>query len=302
MFEKIRPSSSSRTEAWAALGLVLVLAFFCATSVIAYMNIQVLRSNNQQIMHTHRVIVGIDGLMTSMLDAETGQRGYLLTGNPSYLMPYERATEDLDERLKEISDLTKENPTQTAYLKQVRTHVSTRMAELETALQARRENGMQGAIERLTSNRGKGEMDAIRALVNQMQVEEQRVRQERIRQMEAAARTAIFSGVLSGLFGAFLTIVVFLLIRRSVRERARQEWLHQGQVGLANAMLGDQTPGATRSECSQFPDTLYWCPCRRTVQGRGQPLPSRGHDRRPRGWRRTHSLPPFRGPLGTGGR
>lgn len=241
MFEKIRPSSSSRTEAWAALGLVLVLAFFCATSVIAYMNIQVLRSNNQQIMHTHRVIVGIDGLMTSMLDAETGQRGYLLTGNPSYLMPYERATEDLDERLKEISDLTKENPTQTAYLKQVRTHVSTRMAELETALQARRENGMQGAIERLTSNRGKGEMDAIRALVNQMQVEEQRVRQERIRQMEAAARTAIFSGVLSGLFGAFLTIVVFLLIRRSVRERARQEWLHQGQVGLANAMLGDQT-------------------------------------------------------------
>ena len=72
MFEKIRPSSSSRTEAWAAVGLAIVLAFFCATSLIAYMNIQVLRTNNQQIMHTHRVIVGIDGLMTTMLDAETG--------------------------------------------------------------------------------------------------------------------------------------------------------------------------------------------------------------------------------------
>lgn len=241
MFEKIRPSSSSRTEAWAAVGLAIVLAFFCATSLIAYMNIQVLRTNNQQIMHTHRVIVGIDGLMTTMLDAETGQRGYLLTGNPSYLMPYERASQGIEERLSELADLTKDNPTQTAHLNQARSHVSIRMSELKNALQARRERGVSGAAELLNSNRGKGEMDAIRAIVSEMQLEEQRVRQDRIKQMESAARTAIISGVFSGLFGAFLTVIVFLLIRRSVRERARQEWLHQGQVGLATAMLGDQT-------------------------------------------------------------
>ncbi|WP_312812470.1 response regulator [Brevundimonas sp.] len=241
MFEKIRPSSSSRTEAWAAVGLAIVLAFFCATSLIAYMNIQVLRTNNQQIMHTHRVIVGIDGLMTTMLDAETGQRGYLLTGNPSYLMPYERASQRIEERLSELADLTKDNPTQTAHLNQARSHVSIRMSELKNALQARRERGVSGAAELLNSNRGKGEMDAIRAIVSEMQLEEQRVRQDRIKQMESAARTAIISGVFSGLFGAFLTVIVFLLIRRSVRERARQEWLHQGQVGLATAMLGDQT-------------------------------------------------------------
>lgn len=241
MFEKIRPSSSSRTEAWAAVGLAIVLAFFCATSLIAYMNIQVLRTNNQQIMHTHRVIVGIDGLMTTMLDAETGQRGYLLTGNPSYLMPYERASQRIEERLSELADLTKDNPTQTAHLNQARSHVSIRMSELKNALEARRERGVSGAAELLNSNRGKGEMDAIRAIVSEMQLEEQQVRQDRIKQMESAARTAIISGVFSGLFGAFLTVVVFLLIRRSVRERARQEWLHQGQVGLATAMLGDQT-------------------------------------------------------------
>ena len=241
MFEKIRPSSSSRTEAWAAVGLAIVLAFFCATSLIAYMNIQVLRTNNQQIMHTHRVIVGIDGLMTTMLDAETGQRGYLLTGNPSYLMPYERASQRIEERLSELADLTKDNPTQTAHLNQARSHVSIRMSELKNALEARRERGVSGAAELLNSNRGKGEMDAIRAIVSEMQLEEQRVRQDRIKQMESAARTAIISGVFSGLFGAFLTVIVFLLIRRSVRERARQEWLHQGQVGLATAMLGDQT-------------------------------------------------------------
>ena len=241
MLGNIRPSSSSRTEVWATIGLVILLAFFCATSAIAYINIQALRTNNQEIMQTHRVIVGIDGLMTTMLDAETGQRGYLLSGNPAYLLPYDRATKDLEKHLNELSELTKENPIQTAHLNQTRTHVATRMAELENALQARRDGGIAGAVDQLNSNRGKGEMDAIRALVNQMHLEEQRVRQGRIKQMEAAARTAIISGVFSGLFGAFLTVVVFLLIRRSVRERARQEWLHQGQVGLANAMMGEQT-------------------------------------------------------------
>ncbi|WP_409020646.1 response regulator [Brevundimonas vesicularis] len=241
MFEKIRLTSSSRAEVWTALGLVLVLAFFCATGVIAYMNIQVLKTNNQQIMQTHRVIVGIDGLMTSMLDAETGQRGYLLTGNTAYLQPYERAVEGLEERLKELADLTRNNVIQTTHLNQVRIHVATRMDELENALAARDERGIPGAVEHLNSDRGKGEMDAVRTIVTQMQLEEQRVRETRINQMEAAARTAVVSGIFSSLFGAFLTIVVFQLIRRSARDRARQEWLHEGQVGLAKVMLGDQT-------------------------------------------------------------
>jgi len=241
MFSKNRSTASSRTEAWAALGLVLVLAFFCATSVVAYMNIQVLRTNNQQIMHTHKVIVGIDGLMASLLNAETGQRGYLLTENPSYLQPYQRAVEGLEAQIAELDALTQNNAIQNAHLDQMRAHVATRMSELNNALDARRERGIEGAIAHLNSDRGKAEMDAVRTIIGQMQLEEQRVREARIKQMEAAARTAVISGVFSGLFGAFLTIVVFQLIRRSVRQRARQEWLHQGQVGLAKAMLGDQS-------------------------------------------------------------
>ncbi|WP_292050799.1 MULTISPECIES: response regulator [unclassified Brevundimonas] len=241
MFDKFRLKSGSRTEGWAAVGLALVLAFFCATGLLTYLNIQVLRSNNEQIMHTHRVIVGIDSLMTTMLDAETGQRGYLLTGNPSYLSPYERAVADADRRLDDLSALTADNPIQTGYVEQVRIHVATRLDELNTALVVRREQGIDRAIERLNSNRGKNVMDTIRGLVAQMQVEEQRVRQLRIAEMQAAARTAVISGVLSGLLGAALTIAVFQLVRRSLRQRARQEWLHEGQVGLTNTMMGEQS-------------------------------------------------------------
>jgi len=241
VLEKLFPKFGSRTESWAVFGLACVLAFFCLTSGVAYLNIQSLRSNNQQIMHTHQVIVGIDGLMATMLDAETGQRGYLLTGNAEYLQPYQRAVKEVDERLAHVQNLTRDNPTQTAYLAQARRHVAAQMAELDAIFDVRRNNGLNAALERFAVNSGKEEMDALRALAAQMNIEEQRVRQERIKETESAARTAIASCILSGLLGAILTIAVFRLVRRSLHTRAHREWLQQGQVGLSNIMMGDQT-------------------------------------------------------------
>jgi signal transduction histidine kinase/DNA-binding response OmpR family regulator len=59
--------------------------------------------------------------------------------------------------------------------------------------------------------------------------------------MDGAFRTALVSGVLSGLIGAVLTMAVFVLIRRNARARERQQWLQSGQVGLAEAMMGDKS-------------------------------------------------------------
>lgn len=228
-------------EAWAVLGLALVLSFFLATGLVAWRNVEVLRANNQQIIHTHQVIVAVDELFSAAQDAETGQRGYLLTGNVSYLQPYEAATRDLNRRMGGIAELTRDNPVQQGHLNQLRARLDAKLAELDAALQARRAEGMQAALTRMATDQGKQEMDAIRAQIALMRQEEQGVRQQRLAEMAASYRTALISGVLSGLLGAVLTIAVFMLIRRSARARARQEWLHEGQVGLGAAMMGDQS-------------------------------------------------------------
>ncbi|MGW8704611.1 response regulator [Brevundimonas sp. NPDC055814] len=228
-------------EAWAVLGLALVLSFFLATGLVAWRNVEVLRANNQQIIHTHEVILAVDELLSAAQDAETGQRGYLLTGNVSYLQPYETATRDLNRRLGDIAELTRDNPVQQGHLNQLRARLDAKLAELDAALQARRAEGMQAALARMATDQGKQEMDAIRAQVALMRQEEQSVRQQRLTEMNAAYRTALISGVLSGVLGAVLTITVFMLVRRSARARARQEWLHEGQVGLGVAMMGDQS-------------------------------------------------------------
>jgi CHASE3 domain sensor protein len=238
-----RRASSIRTnvELWATLGLTLVLAFFLLSGLIAYRNIEVLRTDSEQIWHTHEVLVALDDLLSTTQDAETGQRGYLLTGNTRYLEPYQTAVDAVAKRVDEVGSLTKDNPAQQANLEQLKRHLAAKLAELDETITLRRDQNAQAALALVNTDRGKIEMDAVRAQLGVMRQEENRLRDLRLAEMDAAHKTALVSGVLSGLLGAVLTVAVFLLIRRSTRARARQDWLQSGQVGLSDAMMGDKS-------------------------------------------------------------
>jgi len=233
--------SGPRIELWSALGLGLVLAFFVISSLIAYRNVETLRVNSQRIWHTHDVLMAMDELLSTMQDAETGQRGYLLTGNDKYLEPYQVAVDDVASKVETIGALTRDNPVQQDNLVLLKRHIGAKLAELDQTVALRHRNNAQAALAIVGTDRGKVEMDAVRRQLEVMQKEENRLRDIRLAEMDGAYRTALFSGVLSGLVGAALTILVFYLIRRAARAHVRNEWLQSGQVGLASAMMGDQS-------------------------------------------------------------
>ena len=233
--------SRSNVETWSTVGLAIVLAFFLVSGAIAYRNVEVLRTNNQKILHSHTVLISLDELLSTAQDAETGQRGYLLTGNGKYLEPYQNAVAAVGSRIDTVAALTRDNATQQTNLVQVKRHIDAKLAELKETIDLRRDQGDQAALAVVTSDRGKVEMDAIRTQLDVMRREELRLRQVRLAEMEAAYKTALASGVMASLLGGVLTIAVFVLIRRSARIRARQEWLQSGQVGLSDAMMGDQS-------------------------------------------------------------
>jgi len=234
------PGARSAVEAWTTVGLAAMLAFFLISGGIAYLNIQTLREDNQKILHSHTVIIAIDELLSTVQDAETGQRGYLLTGKDSYLEPYENAVSAATSRIDSVASLTQDNATQQANIAQLRRHIEAKLTELKETIDLHRSAGNAAALAVVTTDRGKVEMDAIRAQLEVMRQEELRLRQIRLAEMENAYKTAVAVGVLSGLLGAVLTIVVFVLIRRNARARARQQWLQSGQVGLAAVMMGDK--------------------------------------------------------------
>jgi len=242
----------SRVESWTAVGLVAVLVFFAASGALSYLNIRALQDNNAEIRHSHTVIIALEDIRSTVQDAETGQRGYLLTGNDKYLGPYQRAASSLGARLEAVDVLTQDNPVQQTNLAQLRRNIDAKIAELGETIELKRTKGTDAALAIVNSDRGKQEMDAIRTRLQVMRQEEQRLRTLRIQEMEGAFRTAVLSSALAGLLGAALTILVFLLIRRNARARERQEWLRTGQVELADAMMGDKSVEALSDAVLSF--------------------------------------------------
>ncbi len=233
--------SGSRREVWTHLGLAAVLLFFLVSGAISYLNIAALQENNARIRHSHSVIVALDDLLSAIQDAETGQRGYLLTGNDRYLEPYQHAVSAAAPRLDSVAALTRDNPVQQNNIAQLRRSLDAKLTELRETIDLRTRDGPDAALAVVNTDRGKAEMDAIRARHQAMRQEEQRVREVRVAEMKAAQRTAVLSGVLSGLLGAVLTLIVFGLIRNNARTRERQAWLQAGQVELAAAMMGEKS-------------------------------------------------------------
>src|ERR1700742_3918760 len=81
----------SQSSLWIAVGVAVALVFFVVSGAISYSNIQTLRADSDQIVHSHDVITTLDALLSSTQDAETGQRGFVLTGAERYLQPYDDA-------------------------------------------------------------------------------------------------------------------------------------------------------------------------------------------------------------------
>jgi CheY-like chemotaxis protein/signal transduction histidine kinase len=115
------------------------------------------------------------------------------------------------------------------------------MGELRETIDLRRTQGLAAALGVVTTDRGKAEMDAIRAQLGAMAREELRLRSLRMEEMDTASKTAVSGAIITSLIGAALTIAIFILLMRNSRGRARQQWLQTGQVGLAQAMMGDKT-------------------------------------------------------------
>ena len=73
------------------IGFSVVVVFFLTSSLVGYLKIQTLRDNSRMVVHTHDVMEALGDIISLTTDAETGQRGYLLTGSESYLEPYRAA-------------------------------------------------------------------------------------------------------------------------------------------------------------------------------------------------------------------
>ncbi|PZQ83280.1 MAG: histidine kinase [Ancylobacter novellus] len=223
-----------------AISLIGAIVFFVLSGTVAYINLQMLKENSEKIFHSHEVIIALAAIRSSTQDAETGQRGFLLSNDEKYLEPYRLALAAIPVKIEEVAQLTSDNPSQKSRLALLRLHVAAKLAELGETIELRRTHGLEAALVVVGSDRGKVEMDAIRTQLAALTQEETRLRRERLAEMDRSQQVALVSSMLAGALGLVLTFTIGFLIRRATVARRRDEWLQKGQVGLADAMMGDQ--------------------------------------------------------------
>jgi signal transduction histidine kinase len=218
----------------ASSGVAIVVLII---GVITYGGIMQTRDAGAWVEHTHVTIDRTRATLSDLKDAETGQRGFILTGDEAYLEPYTAALTALAADTSALRLLTADNPLQQRRLDELAPLVTARLAELDYSIDLRRTQGLPAAVARLSTDRGKQIMDSIRAHVASMEAAERSLLATRsvVEERHSEIVTLV-------LIGGTLAAVLFAIILNSLLTRyAEAQTSAARELGLQNTQLESQT-------------------------------------------------------------
>ncbi len=206
-----------------AAGFALSFLLLLGIGMVAYRSINSLTTTSRLVTHTHDVLEHIGEMVSLLKDAETGQRGYIITGDESYLEPYQAALTGVPGVIRELRELTADNSNQQKRLDAVTSLIAAKLAELKQTIEMRRKGDVEQAAKLVRGGQGKKIMDDLRQVAEQMNREERVLLKQRAEEVEAAASTARSTIIFGTLFCLVFVIASGSLITRSL----------SGQIGLA---------------------------------------------------------------------
>ena len=171
------------------------------------------------VRHTEAVLASSGVALGHLQDAETGARGFLITGNESYLEPFHHGRDSAGIELSVLRSLTSDNERQQRLLVQLTPIVARRLARLDSTIVLRRAGDADGAADLVREGIGKQLMDSARTLFAQLRREEDRLLEERtVRELsdQDTLKVALIIGVV------FSAAISYLVASRFSRQAARQ--------------------------------------------------------------------------------
>jgi methyl-accepting chemotaxis protein len=199
-----------------AVGFGVALAIFVIVGAVAYRNVNDQTEAARWVVHTHEVKDELTALLASLQDAETGQRGFVITGVESYLEPYTRGLPAVDLHRQELARLIADNPKQVARVEALTPLIADKLAELAETIAVRRTRDFAAAESLVASDRGKKAMDAIRAVLQDMHAEEDGLLQQRAALAASDARNAQGTILIGTLLALAIAGCAGLLITRNI--------------------------------------------------------------------------------------
>ncbi|NKE48319.1 diguanylate cyclase [Roseomonas frigidaquae] len=213
-----------------SLGLLVAgLVGVLVNSIVVYQNLQSLTQATSWVHHTLASERLMADLLKTLLRAESGQRGYLITSSQRYLAEFYEAGGSIPQKLDALQREVDDNPLQIARVVELRQAVTERLNEMSATILA----GVVFSGEASTSvDQGRSiiNMDVSRSILRDMSAEEARLLAERQAIYDSQWRSSVLSMLAFALTCSMLVLALFFLMRRENRHRIKSPTLHASQV------------------------------------------------------------------------
>jgi PAS domain S-box-containing protein len=197
--------------------LLLVIAWF------TYSSFHSLLEKDFWVDHTNQVILTAEKELSLLKDAETGTRGYVISGNQVYLQPYFASVDSVSSYLEQLKELTKDNSDQQTRLDTLAEAVNTCLAVFSHVIQLKDKQAQKELESHFALQKGKDSMDRVRVLVQSVIDEENRLLAKRTlsyRNSVLQTRTATYLIVVASLV---IDLLIISILRRKNRQKAAYE-------------------------------------------------------------------------------
>jgi signal transduction histidine kinase len=197
----------------------LMLALLLTNGVISYHAIITLITNEDKVHKTLNTLNIIKDTFSAIQDAETGERGFLISGENSYLEPYDIATKRINVHLDQLLELEANLATQRPRIFTLIQLTQAKLQEMEKTIQLRKQHKEGAALKLFLTDEGNSLMRQIRSLVSELQqtaydrLEQQRAEANQVQQQVII--TQIFATVL----GLILAGIIFVLVGRALKKQ-----------------------------------------------------------------------------------
>ena len=209
------------------IGYMIALAIISFFTVYTYINMQKGELDRQREEETLRSLRVVESVFDDIQNIETGQRGYVLSGDKKFLDPYTLGLQNLSIDSLAILELHTTDEVRKKDFRQLLDLVARKVNFTKTTVALGELHGLSRAEERVQSAEGKKIMDAIRVKVEKIEGEDrQKLKQYTEHRKTTARQTTILFFILAALFFIFL-ITFFILIRRDIRNRLHRELTSQ---------------------------------------------------------------------------
>ncbi|MDR3670841.1 MAG: PAS domain S-box protein [Holophaga sp.] len=230
------------------LGLGALISVLLISGLLAYQNTRQLREDTALVVRAHQELEAFQGALGAITDAETGQRGFLLTGDERYLEPYHAG---LDRAQAQLRRLREGAPPQQAQVAALEALIGAKSRELEQTIALQRRDPP-AARQMVLTHLGRSIMDSIRAQIAAMDHDERALLADRERTSRRGYRTVILSGAVFGLLSLGLALALLVQLQRHFRQRdafeqaleSQRQWLQVTLRSIGDAVIATDRSGA----------------------------------------------------------